>query len=98
MESFVRDFVAKFAATRSHRERLVLIDTLIHRFHWESADSAGGRPGAVNLIEGKMKDIMPFLDRLSYGGNTPPEVDHMREEWRRKWRGNPWSSGKGQGS
>jgi len=98
MESLVRDFVRKFAATRSHRERLVLIDTLIHRFHWESGDHAGGRPGASSLIEGKMKDIMAFLDRLSYGDDTPPEVAHNREEWRRKWRGNPWSSGKGQDS
>jgi hypothetical protein len=98
MESFVRDFVLKFAAARSHRERLVLIDTLIHRFHWESGDSAGGRPGATSLIEGKMVDIMAFLDRLSYGDDIPPEVAHTREEWRRKWRENPWSSGKGQGS
>jgi len=98
MESFVRDFVRRFAATRSHRDRLVLIDTLIHRFHWESGDSAGGRPGAVSLIEGKMKDIMAFLDRLSYGDAIPPEVAHLREEWRRKWRDNPWSSGRGQGS
>ena len=98
MESIVRDFVRRFAATRSHRERLVLIDTLIHRFHWESGDSAGGRPGATSLIEGKMKDIMPFLDHLSYGDDIPPEVKHTRAEWRRKWWGNPWSSGKGQGS
>jgi ribosomal protein L37AE/L43A len=98
MESFVRDFVQEFAAARSHRERLVLIDTLIHRFHWESGDRAAGRPGASSLIEGKMKDIMAFLDRLSYGDDIPPEVAHTREEWRRKWRGNPWSSGRGQGS
>jgi len=98
MESFVRDFVRKFAATRSHRERLVLIDALIHRFHWESGDHAGGRPGASSLIEGKMKDVMAFLDRLSYGDSIPPEIAQAREEWRRKWRENPWSRGKGQSS
>ena len=98
MESFVRDFVRKFAATGSHRERLVLIDALIHRFHWESGDHAGGRPGASSLIEVKMGDIMAFLDRLSYGDHIPPEVAHAREEWRRKWRANPWSRGKGQSS
>lgn len=96
MESFVRDFVNKFSATRSHREKLVLIDTLIHRFHWESATGSGGRPGACSLIEGKMKDIMPFLDRLSYGENIPPDVQQTREEWRRKWTQNPWSKDTGQ--
>jgi ribosomal protein L37AE/L43A len=96
MESFVRDFVRKFASARSHGEKLVLIDTLIHRFHWESGTHAGGRPGACSLIEGKMKDIMPFLDGLSYGDDIPPEVAQTREEWRRKWQANPWSRGTGQ--
>jgi len=95
MESFVRDFARKFSAAWSHGEKLILIDTLIHRFHWESGERAGGRPGACSLIEGKMKDIMPFLDRLSYGDDIPPEVARTREEWRRKWRANPWSSGRG---
>lgn len=68
-------------------------------------DSAGdsdgvtdGRPGATSLIQGKMKDIMAFLDRLSYGEAIPPEIARTREEWRRKWRENDWSSSKGQGS
>jgi len=66
--------------------------------HWVSADSAGGRPGAASLIEGKMKDIMPFLDRLSHGDNIPPQVAQTREKWRKKWSNNPWAHGKGQGS
>jgi ribosomal protein L37AE/L43A len=98
LEPFIDDFVRKFPATRAYRERMVLIDTLIHRFHWESTGNPDGRPGATSLIEGKMKDIMPFLDRLSYGDNIPPEIARTREEWRKKWRQNAWSSGKGQGS
>jgi hypothetical protein len=96
MRNFVREFVQKFPAARSHTEKLILIDTLIHRFHWESDGHAGGRPGACNLIEGKMKNIMPFLDRLSYGDSVPPEITQAREEWRRKWAANEWSRGKGQ--
>ena len=94
MEGFIREFVEKFSSTRSHREKLVLIDTLIHRFHWESATDSG-RPGACSLIEGKMQDIMPFLDRLTYGDSIPADIQQSREEWRRKWSGNPRSKGKG---
>ena len=98
LEPFVQDFVSKFPTTRSHPERMVLIDALIHRFHWESAGVADGRPGATSLIQGNMKDIMAFLDRLDYGEAVPPEIARTREEWRRKWRENAWSHGKGQGS
>lgn len=96
MESFVRDFVERFSAARTPGEKLALIDTLIHRFHWETATQAGGRPAACSLIEGKMKDIMPFLDRLSYGDNPPPGIAQTRRDWRRKWEENPWSQGRGQ--
>jgi len=96
MTPFVREFVTKFSASHSHGEKLILIDTLIHRFHWESATGSGGRPGACNLIEGTMSDIMPFLDRLTYGASLPADVEQTREEWRRKWGRNPWSKGKGQ--
>ncbi len=95
LEPFVKDFVQKFPATRAYAERMVLIDSLIHRFHWESEGVDDGRPGATSLIEGKMKDIMAFLDQLTYGEKTPLEIEQTREEWRRKWRENAWSNDKG---
>ena len=96
LEPFVKEFVLKFPATQSHRERMVLIDTLIHRFHWESSGVTDGRPGATSLIQGNMKDVMAFLDRLSYGSDIPNEIRQTREEWRKKWQENAWSKGKGQ--
>lgn len=86
----------QFPATQSYQERMVLIDSLIHRFHWESDGITDGRPGATSIIQGKMKDVMAFLDHLSYGDNIPPEIDRTREEWRRKWNENGWSKGRGQ--
>jgi hypothetical protein len=96
LEPFIKDFVREFPDARSHRERMLLIDALIHRFHWESDGILDGRPGATSLIEGQMNNIVAFLDRLSYGEAIPPEIERTREEWRRKWRENAWSSGKGQ--
>ena len=96
LEPFVKEYVDRFPATPSARERMLLIDRLIHRFHWESDGSEDGRPGATSLIEGKMHDVMAFLDRLSYGETIPPDIEQTREEWRRKWRANAWSEGKGQ--
>jgi ribosomal protein L37AE/L43A len=95
LESYVREFVAKLEVTRSLSEQLILIDTLIHRFHWEQT-SISGRPGVCSLIEGKMKDTMVFLDHLTYGDRIPDHVHQTREEWRKKWSVNPWSKGRGQ--
>lgn len=89
MKPFLEEFVYKFPVARTSGEKMILIDTLIHKYHWETSSGAG-RPGSVGLIEGKMKDIMPFLDKLNYGSHVPAEVEAIRREWRRKWNGHRW--------
>lgn len=96
LEPFVKEYVRLFPISHSARERMLLIDDLIHRFHWESDGSQDGRPGATSLIEGKMHDVVSFLDRLSYGDTIPADIERTREEWRHKWHANAWSKGKGQ--
>ena len=55
----------------------------------------GGHHGAAGcLIEGKLKDIMPFLDSLSYGENAPQGVHDTREAWRKEWRSSRWNRSK----
>ena len=89
MKPFVTEFVQRFSNRLSTGDRLILIDTMIHRYHWES-DSGSGRPGVAGLIEGKWKDIIPFLDRLNYGDHVPPEAEETRLKWRKLWRGSRW--------
>ncbi len=89
----LRAFMHKFRTSQSYGEKLVLIDTLIHYFHWASEQ---GRPLATAFIEGNMKSTVAFLDRLSYGDSVPDAVHRTREEWRRKWAKNGWSQGRGQ--
>jgi hypothetical protein len=90
MKPFLEEFVREFPRTRTHSDRVVLIDTLIHRYHWENVGK-DGRPGACCLIEGKLKDIMPFLDTLTYGEKLPEEVQVTREAWRKEWRRSRWN-------
>ena len=93
LDQEIREFMRGFETARSYGGKLVLIDTLIHRFHWSSEQ---GRPLATALIAGNMKGTMAFLDRLSYGDSVPDEVHRRREEWRRTWAKNGWSHGRGQ--
>lgn len=93
MKPFLEEFVREFPRARTPGARLVLIDTLLHHYHWENV-GRGGRPGACCLIEGKLKDIMPFLDALSYGESVPQGVHETREAWRREWRSSRWNRSK----
>jgi hypothetical protein len=93
MKPFLEEFVREFPHARTHSDRFILIDTLIHRYHWEYAGKPS-RPGACCLIEGKLKDIMPFLDTLSYGENVPEDVQATREQWRKVWRDSRWNRSK----
>ena len=95
MTPFLEEYVRKFPVAKTSGEKMILIDTLIHRYHWETSSSAGSRPGAVGLIEGKLKDIMPFLEKLTYGDHVPAEVKATRMEWRKKWESNGWRKGMG---
>jgi hypothetical protein len=90
MKPFLEEFVREFPRARTPSDRLILIDTLIHRYHWQFVGKPS-RPGACCLIEGKLKDIIPFLDALTYGESIPDDVQATREEWRRAWRASRWN-------
>lgn len=83
MEPFFRQYIHDLPSARTSREKMVLIDTLIHRCHSEQTDDIS-RPGAINLIHGRMKDIIPFLDNLTYGDNSTPEVFGNKSQWDEK--------------
>lgn len=74
------DFVLKFPAARKPQEKMLLIDQLLHGFHWDLKQNPT-RPVAVNLIEGRLCEVVAFLDTLSYGEASTPGVAEKREEW-----------------
>ncbi|MDP6041453.1 MAG: hypothetical protein QGG64_23095, partial [Candidatus Latescibacteria bacterium] len=64
MEPF-RDFIRAFPRARTLREKMIHIDQLIHGFHGYIKKMDVRRPVAVNLIEGRLKDVVLFLEQLS---------------------------------
>src|SRR5215207_7402269 len=52
-------FVDAFPRARSYRERMLLIDRLVHAVH------AGGNAVVRNLVEGRPRDVLDRLDRLA---------------------------------
>jgi predicted RNA-binding Zn-ribbon protein involved in translation (DUF1610 family) len=80
----IRAYVETYEHARSPRERFLLIDRLIHAFHWEMQQHMMSRPVACDLIAGRFEDVITLLDTLTYGERTTPEIQQEREAWGRK--------------
>lgn len=81
----MREFIGQFSRTRDLREKTFAIDRLIHQFHWyvnTKKNLRSVRPMAANLIEGKVSDIVAFLDKLTYGEASTPGMAEQHDEWR----------------
>ena len=81
MEPFFRAFLEQYPKARTLGHKMVLIDTLLHHYHGELLE-APCRPGALNLIEGRMDDIVAFLDALSRGPESTPGVLDRAAQWK----------------
>lgn len=98
-----REFVQNWDAAQTARERLLLIDRLIHLWHWQEAEQQPefgcGRPTGVNLIEGNRKDVVAFLNSLTYGDGSTAGTREQKARWRavrQQIRGNEaaWRTGR----
>ncbi len=78
-----RDFVQAFPAATTMRKKMLLIDRLIHGFHWYAKLDCPTRPVAVNLIEGRLREVIVLLDDLSYSDASTPGTREKRAEWQR---------------
>jgi predicted RNA-binding Zn-ribbon protein involved in translation (DUF1610 family) len=81
LESLFRDYIARFPQAKGPRQRMVLIDSLIHGFHY-SVVTGPRRPSAVNLIEGRLWDVIQFLNGLTYGEGSTPGTRNVAAKWR----------------
>ena len=72
------DFVERYPKCSNVRDRLFLIDWIIHQCHvWNSRAT---RPVAVNLIKGRMSQLIPFLE------NLPLAPDPVMQDTFNNWK------------
>jgi len=57
-----------YPGARSYSEKILLIDRLIHAFHWDLKAGAPNRSAANNLIDGSHEQVLALLDGLSSEG------------------------------
>jgi hypothetical protein len=80
---FFRAYLAEYDRARSAKARMAAIDRVIHQFHYslKSDPTRPTRPAGVNLIVGKLEEVVTFLDALS-GLDLPQEMALTHAEWR----------------
>jgi ribosomal protein L37AE/L43A len=76
-----QEFMDHFPSAQTGSEKMLLIDRLIHGFHY-NLQFGSTRATGVNLIEGNYHDVVDFLDRLTYGEGSTPGTRTVRAEWR----------------
>src|SRR5262249_46762473 len=84
-----RAYADTYEQAASARERLLLIDRLLHTFHGELARNCT-RPAAGNLIGGRQSEVLEFLATLTYGSRGTPELQQQLAPWRQKAARFPW--------
>jgi hypothetical protein len=63
--AFFDEYVVGFDKARTPRERMLLIDRLLNRWHHWSTEQYPTRPAASCLIAGSGRAVVAFLDELS---------------------------------
>ena len=81
---FFAEFVERFPQAKTAQEKMFRIDRLLHGFHYYGKTPT--RPVAINLIEGRLSEVMDFLDALSFSEHSTDGVQQQRAEWQEKIR------------
>ena len=62
-------YIGSYSAAQTPQAKMLAVDRLIHEFHYSysSLPDQPTRPVGVNLIEGKLPDVIDFLGQLTLG-------------------------------
>ncbi|MDF1515971.1 MAG: hypothetical protein P1S60_19340 [Anaerolineae bacterium] len=83
LEQF-QSFIDTFPAAHTPQKKMMIIDRLLHGFHWYYKTSTPTRPVAINLIEGRLRDVVVFLDQLTYSDQSTPGIAENYIQWDEK--------------
>jgi ribosomal protein L37AE/L43A len=74
-------YVDKWPVARSVRDRMLLIDEVVHALHVASRDDAPGNFAARSFLEGSRPKIVALLEELAYGPGS-----HIADGARARWQ------------
>jgi hypothetical protein len=78
-EQLAEVFVQKWPRARSPRQKLLLIDGLIHEFHMHYR--AVGSPLGWSVIRATGRQLIELLEDLAYGPGSTQGLEETRQVW-----------------
>ena len=79
-----QEYSDAFSKVQTYPQKVFLIDQLIHGFHRYLTSQRPTRPVAVNLIEGRLGEVIALLDSLSYSERSTPGTKENQGKWNRE--------------
>ncbi len=79
-----RGYFEAYPKAITYPEKLLLVDQLIHAFHFSMRQGRTFRPVVQQLIDGSAEKVLAFLDRLSAVDYTTGELNASGAEWQRR--------------
>ena len=85
-------YLRAYAVAKSPREKLLAIDRVIHAFHFSlrTEPDRPTRAAGVNLISGRLTDVVMFLDELSGYVTEDKDLRETLNEWRDNYARTYW--------
>ncbi|MEK7475339.1 MAG: GNAT family N-acetyltransferase [Candidatus Coatesbacteria bacterium] len=89
-ESAFRGFLARWKAAKMPAQKMIAVDQVIHAFHaflmrhkqTGERRTMPTRAVAVNLIEGRLADVIEFLDGIAGTDRKSPDLERTAADWR----------------
>ena len=77
-------YLDEYPLCKTARDKILVIDRLMHYLHEDIDDERSVTPAAMNLVKGKRNEIREFIESLAYSGNMPEQNRRLRIELFRK--------------
>jgi len=77
-------YLEEYPSCKTAREKMLVIDRLLHYLHEDMDEEGSVTPAAMNLVQGKRNEIREFIESLAYSGTMPEQNRGLRNELFRK--------------
>ncbi len=77
----LQSFLDSYPQAHTVEQKMLMIDQLLHAFHWSTRHQRFHAPAAKLLIQGDLEDVLAFLDDLAGMEFQMEDLNQSKEEY-----------------